>query len=41
MRIINDQENYLDGEGNADKEGDKINGGSYADDDNDSNDGKD
>ena len=35
MRIIYDQKNYLDDEDNADTEDDKINGGSYADDDKD------
>ena len=41
MRIINDQENYLDDEVNADKEDDKINGCSYAGEDDHGNDGKD
>ena len=41
MRIIYDQEHYLDDEDNADAEDDKINGGSYAGEDDDSNDGKD
>ena len=41
MRINNNQINYFDDKDNADKEDDKINGGSYADEDNDSNDGKD
>ena len=41
MRIIYDQKNYLDGEVNADKDDDKINGDSYADDGGDGNDGKD
>ena len=41
MRINTDQINYLGDENNTDKEDDKINGGSYADEDNDGNDGKD